>query len=64
MDIEKIEKVVVDGGTINIPITIDQKVVEDFLKEVTTESRNQKEQNDVIIAQLTEIVNLLRKKRR
>ena len=61
MEIEKVEKVVIDGGnvTMNIPINIDQKVVEDFIKMVNAESFTQKQQNELMISRLTEIAGLL-----
>ena len=64
MEIEKVEKVVIEGGTINVPINIDNETSKEFLKQITEEARSSKEQNDIIIAQLREIVELLRKKRR
>lgn len=65
MHVSKLEKMIIKGTTtLNIPISVDSKVIEEFMKTVNRESRTTKEQNDLIIYKLTEIADLLRRKKK
>lgn len=66
MDIQKVDSIKIDGGqvTINVPIDIDNETAKKFVQMMAEDAVTSAEQNSKIIQLLTEIRELLRRKKR
>ena len=65
MDIQKVDKIQIDGGnvTLNVPINIDADTAEKLVKLMTDEAVTSEAQNKIIIGLLQDIRSLLSRKR-